>query len=86
MPKLRVDADGSSASRTTSSCGGIEHKMGINGSATCVLNFGENGDCVGELVGGDAEHNQGMSQMFQMMNGARIGVGMQGSRWRRRRT
>ena len=39
--------------------------MGINGSATCVLNFGENGDCIGELVGGDAKQNQGMSQMFQ---------------------
>ncbi|MEO0322872.1 MAG: acyl-CoA dehydrogenase [Myxococcota bacterium] len=54
----------------------IEHKMGINGSATCVLNFGENGDCVGELVG--TTPHQGMRQMFKMMNFARIGVGIQG--------
>jgi len=54
----------------------IEHKMGINGSATCVLNFGDNGNCVGELVGG--VENLGMSQMFRMMNGARIAVGLQG--------
>src|SRR5215831_4821152 len=50
--------------------------MGINGSATCVLNFGDNGTCVGELVGG--VENAGMSQMFRMMNGARIAVGLQG--------
>ena len=43
-----------SASPTTSPSARIEHKMGINGSATCVLNFGENGGCIGELVGGDA--------------------------------
>ena len=55
VPKFRVDADGTlgglerrHASRS------IEHKMGINGSATCVLNFGENGSCIGEPVGGDA--------------------------------
>ncbi len=50
--------------------------MGINGSATCVLNFGENGDCYGELVG--TVENAGMSQMFRMMNGARIAVGHPG--------
>ncbi len=54
----------------------IEHKMGINGQATCVLNFGDNDGCVGELVG-TVEH-QGMAQMFLMMNTARIGVGLQG--------
>ncbi len=54
----------------------IEHKMGINGSSTCVLNFGDNDNCVGELVG-TVEH-QGMAQMFLMMNTARIGVGIQG--------
>jgi hypothetical protein len=52
--------------------------MGINGSSTCVLNFGENGKCIGWPVGGDAKLNQGMAQMFRMMNGARIGVGVQG--------
>lgn len=55
---------------------GIEHKMGLNASATCTLVFGDNGACHGYLVGG-AEH-QGMRQMFTMMNYARIGVGIQG--------
>ncbi len=76
VPKLRVGADGSSSGSNDVSVGSIEHKMGINGSATCVLNFGENDGCLGELVGG-VEH-AGMSQMFRMMNGARIAVGIQG--------
>ncbi|HEU4410318.1 MAG TPA: acyl-CoA dehydrogenase [Polyangiaceae bacterium] len=76
VPKFRVNDDGSIAGPNDVTLGGIEHKMGINASATCVLNFGEAGDCVGELVG-TAEH-VGMSQMFQMMNGARIAVGIQG--------
>jgi alkylation response protein AidB-like acyl-CoA dehydrogenase len=58
--------------------GAIEHKMGINASSTCVLNFGENGQCLGVPVGGDSKLNQGMSQMFRMMNSARILVGIQG--------
>ncbi len=69
----RVRADGKSNDVAVAS---IEHKMGINGSATCVLNFGENNDCIGELVG--TVENQGMPQMFRMMNGARIAVGIQG--------
>lgn len=69
----RVRADGKSNDVAVAS---IEHKMGINGSATCVLNFGENNDCIGELVG--TAENQGMPQMFRMMNGARIAVGIQG--------
>lgn len=70
VPKRR--ADGSS---NDVSVGSIEHKMGLNGSATCVLNFGEQGECRGELVGG-VEH-QGIKQMFKMMNFARIAVGCQ---------
>ena len=70
VPKLRVNADGTLGERNDVSVGAIEHKMGINGSATCVLNFGENDGCVGELVG--TVENQGMAQMFKMMNGARI--------------
>src|SRR5580692_9289165 len=50
--------------------------MGINGSCTCVLNFGESDGCIGELVG--TAEGQGMPQMLRMMNGARIGVGVQG--------
>jgi 3-(methylthio)propanoyl-CoA dehydrogenase len=76
IPRLRVKPDGTLGARNDVSVGSIEHKLGINGSATCVLNFGENDACVGELVGG-VEH-QGMAQMFRMMNGARILVGIQG--------
>ena len=56
-------------------CGGIEHKLGIHGCPTCVLNFGENNNCTGYLLG---EENQGMRIMFQMMNESRLFVGMQG--------
>jgi alkylation response protein AidB-like acyl-CoA dehydrogenase len=73
VPKKRIDADGRSNDVTV---GSIEHKMGIKASATCVLNFGENDDCIGELVGG--EEQRGIAQMFHLMNFARIGVGMQG--------
>jgi alkylation response protein AidB-like acyl-CoA dehydrogenase len=76
VPKLRLNADGSSGEPNDVAVAAIEHKMGLHGSATCQLSFGENGDCIGELVGG-AEH-QGMRQMFLMMNYARIGVGIQG--------
>jgi alkylation response protein AidB-like acyl-CoA dehydrogenase len=71
VPKLRED--GTPNDVTVAS---IEHKMGLNGSATCVLAFGDRDDCRGELVGG-VEH-QGMRQMFKMMNFARIAVGVQG--------
>jgi alkylation response protein AidB-like acyl-CoA dehydrogenase len=75
VPKIKVNADGSLGEPNDVLLGGIEHKMGINGSATCTLNFGESGGCVGELVG--TVENVGMSQMFMMMNGARIAVGIQ---------
>ncbi len=76
VPRVRVGADGSLGELNDVTVGSIEHKMGINGSSTCVLNFGENNGCHGVLVGGVA--NAGMSQMFRMMNGARIAVGLQG--------
>ncbi len=72
VPRDKLDGSGSN----DVAVGSIEHKMGINGSSTCVLNFGENDDCVGELVG--TEEQQGIKQMFRMMNIARIGVGIQG--------
>ncbi len=72
VPKKRID----SGVPNDVSVASIEHKMGINGSATAALNFGENDACVGELMGG-VEH-AGMAQMFRMMNGARIGVALQG--------
>src|ERR1700733_1627516 len=71
VPKVR--ADGSSNDVATT---GIEHKMGIKASATAQLAFGDNGNCIGELVG--ATEQKGMSQMFHLMNYARIGVGIQG--------
>jgi hypothetical protein len=76
VPKVRVNPDGSLGESNDVAVGGLEHKIGINGSATCVLNFGESGRCVGELIG-TAEH-VGMSQMFRLMNTARIAVGIQG--------
>jgi len=71
VPRLRVSGEDNDVAVPS-----IEHKMGINGSATCVINFGDNEACVGELVG--TQEHQGMAQMFLMMNTARIGVGMQG--------
>ena len=75
VPKYRVKADGSLGEQNDVTAGNIEHKMGIKGSATCTLNFGESGNCIGELLGGE---RMGMKIMFQMMNEARFGTGMQG--------
>jgi alkylation response protein AidB-like acyl-CoA dehydrogenase len=74
VPKIRVNSDGSLGEANDVFCGGIEHKMGIHGSSTCTLNFGENGNCLGVLLG---DANSGMAKMFQMMNDARIGCGIQ---------
>jgi alkylation response protein AidB-like acyl-CoA dehydrogenase len=76
VPKVAVNADGSLGKSNDVTTASIEHKMGIQGSATCVLNFGDSDACKGVLVGN--VENQGISQMFQMMNGARILVGVQG--------
>jgi alkylation response protein AidB-like acyl-CoA dehydrogenase len=78
VPKLRIEKDGTPGGSNDVAVGAIEHKMGINGSSTCVLNFGENDSCIGEPVGGEAALNQGMAQMFRLMNMARILVGLQG--------
>jgi len=75
VPKYLVDDDGSLGRRNDYAIGGIEHKMGLHGSSTCVMNFGDNGDCYAELLG---EERQGIKIMFQMMNEARLGTGMQG--------
>ncbi len=74
VPRLRVESDGSLVDNDVV-CLGIEEKLGIHGSATCVLSFGENGNCIGYLMG---EENRGMRIMFDMMNEARLFVGMQG--------
>jgi alkylation response protein AidB-like acyl-CoA dehydrogenase len=75
VPKYRVNADGNIGEANDVHTGNIEHKMGIKGSATCTLNFGDEGKCIGELLGKERE---GMKVMFLMMNGARLDVGMQG--------
>ncbi|MGV8081235.1 MAG: acyl-CoA dehydrogenase [Syntrophales bacterium] len=74
VPKYKVNDDGSLGEFNDVKTGNIEHKMGIKGSATCTLNFGEDGKCIGELLGKERE---GMRVMFQMMNEARMEVGMQ---------
>jgi alkylation response protein AidB-like acyl-CoA dehydrogenase len=74
VPKIWVNADGSLGEPNDVFCTGIEEKMGIHGSATCSLSFGEKGGCRGILLG---EPHSGMAKMFRMMNGARIGCGIQ---------
>ena len=76
VPKVRVNPDGTLGESNDVQCGNIEEKMGIHGSSTCTLNFGDEGNCIGYLVG---EENKGIVYMFHMMNGARINVGLQGS-------
>ena len=72
VPKFLVEEDGSIGERNGVVCGSIEHKMGIHGNATCVLNYD---GAKGWLVG---EENKGLAAMFIMMNAARLGVGIQG--------
>ena len=74
VPKIWVNPDGSLGEPNDVYCGNTEEKMGIHGSCTCTLNFGENGKCRGILLG---EPNSGMAKMFQMMNEARMGCGVQ---------
>lgn len=75
VPKFLLDDDGKPGSRNDVSCVSIEHKLGIHGSPTCVLSFGENDGAIGYLIG---EENRGMAYMFTMMNNARLSVGTQG--------
>ena len=73
VPKNRVNADGSIGDFNNIALAGLNHKMGCRGATNCLLNFGESGDSIGYLVG---EPNQGLANMFHMMNEARISVGM----------
>ena len=75
VPKYQVATDGSLGKANDIKVVSIEHKMGINASPTCVLAFGDEGDCVGELIGPEFG---GMRAMFTMMNNARLNVGLQG--------
>ncbi|MEA1962550.1 MAG: acyl-CoA dehydrogenase [Bacillota bacterium] len=79
VPKIWVNEDGSLGEPNDVQCAGIEHKMGIRGSATCVMSLGEENNCRGFLLGnlpGEDGKGQGMAQMFNMMNGARMEMGV----------
>jgi alkylation response protein AidB-like acyl-CoA dehydrogenase len=73
VPKFNVNDDGTIAERNAVSCGSIEHKMGINANATCVINFD---NAKGYLIG---EVNRGLNCMFTFMNAARLGVALEGT-------
>ncbi|RSV21008.1 acyl-CoA dehydrogenase [Sphingomonas sp. ABOLH] len=75
VPKFRLDKEGHLGAFNDVKVVSIEHKLGLHASPTCVLSFGDNDDCVGELIG--PEHG-GMRAMFTMMNNARLNVGLQG--------
>jgi alkylation response protein AidB-like acyl-CoA dehydrogenase len=75
VPKFHVNADGSLGPRNDVRAVSLEHKLGINASPTCVMSFGDSGECIGELIGTE---NRGLAAMFTMMNNARINVGNQG--------
>ena len=76
VPKILVNHDGTLAAHNDVVCAGVEHKLGIHASPTCVMKYGEKGEgALGYLVG---EENRGLNVMFIMMNAARLAVGMQG--------
>ncbi len=75
VPKKLLDANGEAAGANEVVCASLEHKLGIHGSPTAVLAFGDKGGAWGELVG---EPNRGLEYMFAMMNHARLNVGLQG--------
>ena len=74
-PKIKVNEDGSLGESNDVVCSQVEHKMGIHASATCVLNYGDSGNCEGHLIGKEGE---GIQNMFIMMNEARLDCGIQG--------
>ncbi|WP_111639334.1 acyl-CoA dehydrogenase [Marinomonas shanghaiensis] len=75
VPKYRVAEDGALGEFNDVRCTGIEHKMGLHGSPTCSMSYGDQDNCIGELVG---ELNQGLMAMFVLMNEARLSCGLQG--------
>ncbi|MDP5103228.1 MAG: acyl-CoA dehydrogenase [Erythrobacter sp.] len=83
VPKYHVNDDGSLGPKNDLQCVSLEHKLGINASPTCVMSYGDNGTCIGELVG---HENKGLAAMFTMMNNARINVGNQGNQIAERAT
>lgn len=83
VPKYHVNDDGSLGPHNDLRPVSLEHKLGINASPTCVMSYGDNGQCIGELVG---QENRGLMAMFTMMNNARINVGNQGAQIAERAT
>ncbi|MFC3676421.1 acyl-CoA dehydrogenase [Ferrovibrio xuzhouensis] len=75
VPKFIPDENGNPGKRNDLRVVSLEHKLGIHASPTCVMSYGDNGDCIGWLLGTE---NQGMRCMFTMMNNARLSVGCQG--------
>ncbi len=75
VPKFLVGADGAPGKRNDLRCISLEEKLGIHGSPTCVMSYGDSDGAIGYLIG---EENRGMEYMFTMMNNARLGVGLQG--------
>ncbi len=75
VPKNHINEDGEIGASNDARCVSIEHKIGIHGSPTCIMAYGEEDECIGELIGGEFG---GMKAMFTMMNNARINVGSQG--------
>ena len=75
VPKFLINADGSLGARNDAGCVSIEHKLGIHGSPTCVMSYGDGGGAVGWMLG---EEHSGMKTMFTMMNTARLSVGLEG--------
>ncbi|MEY4160098.1 MAG: hypothetical protein RLZZ136_719 [Pseudomonadota bacterium] len=75
VPRYHVEADGTLGAKNDVKAISLEHKLGIHASPTCVMSYGDNDACIGELIGAE---NEGLKCMFTMMNSARINVGAQG--------
>src|SRR3954452_15636265 len=75
LPKFLLDAEGRPGKRNDVRCAGIEHKLGVHGSPTCTMVFGDDGGAIGWLIG---QEDKGLNCMFTMMNNARLSVGIQG--------
>jgi acyl-CoA dehydrogenase len=75
VPKFLLNEDGTPGKRNDVKCIGLEHKLGIHGSPTCTMRYGDEGGAIGWMVG---EENRGLNCMFTLMNNARLHVGMQG--------
>ncbi|MDG2004949.1 MAG: acyl-CoA dehydrogenase [Novosphingobium sp.] len=75
VPRYHLDSDGAPGERNDLKAISLEHKLGIHASPTCVMSYGDDGECIGEIVGAE---NEGLHAMFTMMNNARLNVGAQG--------